>query len=46
MCGALFPDLEDEFYAAVEELDAGPLVVPMADTACFAEGSISVDRRL
>ena len=45
-CNALFPDLEDEFYAAIEELDAEPFVVPMADTARFAEGRISVDGRL
>jgi pimeloyl-ACP methyl ester carboxylesterase len=45
-CDALFPELEMEFYAAIEELDAEPLVVPMADTARFAEGSITVDGRL
>lgn len=45
-CDAHFPDLELEFYAAIEELDAEPFMVPMADTARFPEGSISVDGRL
>jgi pimeloyl-ACP methyl ester carboxylesterase len=42
-CRTLFPGLEAEFYTAVEELDADPLVVPMDDPARFPGGVLRVD---
>jgi pimeloyl-ACP methyl ester carboxylesterase len=45
-CHALFPDLEDEFWAAIEELNAEPFVVSMADTALFQDGRLEVDGRI
>jgi pimeloyl-ACP methyl ester carboxylesterase len=45
-CRTLFPDLEEEFYATIDELDARALTVQMEDTARFAGGRIVVDGRL
>lgn len=45
-CDALFPDLEGEFWGAIEELNAEPFLVPMADTARFRGGTLEVDGRM
>jgi pimeloyl-ACP methyl ester carboxylesterase len=45
-CDALFPDLESEFWEAIEELNAEPFVVPMTDTALFHGGRLEVDGRM
>jgi pimeloyl-ACP methyl ester carboxylesterase len=45
-CASVFPDIEGELHAAIEELNAEPLVVPMADTSRFPAGQIVVDGRL
>ena len=37
-CRAAFPDLEDDFYDVIEELQAQPMEVTLADTSRFPEG--------
>jgi pimeloyl-ACP methyl ester carboxylesterase len=44
-CRRLFPDPEAEFYAAIDELNAEPLEIPMADTARFPAGRVILDGR-
>ncbi len=44
-CRAQFPDLESEFYAAIDELNADPLTIPMADTSRFPTGHVVLDGR-
>jgi len=42
-CASEFPNLEDSLHAALDELDASPLTVPLADTTRFPYGHVFLD---